>query len=364
MLSYWQNKSHFIDHEYDLVILGAGVCGLSLAYWAQKYGGKIAILEKGIVGAGASGKNAGFLTGGNLNYFASLLEHYGEDKAIELWRFTTENVALVKHELDLDTNNKVSEYHESGTISLFRTTDNLMRIRHAFELLKKNKFDVEELSAPFDFEKAYKIKTDASYNPVEVLNLLKAKLVNTVIYEHTHCLGLKQQGDFVELQTNKGPIFAKKVIMALNAFTGELLPEIKAKITPVRAQMCYLKTKADALSMANYSIPSERIYMRRYGDGILIGGMRYLDEQNENTAHEELNPKIQNALIERCEKYFGSCQLLHKWCGIMGFTQDEQPIVGRSKYNANVFYIGGYSGHGNGYAFKLSKNLIDEYFAK
>ena len=44
----------------------------------------------------------------------------------------------------------------------------------------------------------------------------------------------------------------------------------------------------------------------------------------------------------------------------MGFTEDELPISGKIE-GENQFYLGGFSGHGNGYAFKMAKDLIDKW---
>ena len=56
-------RSHELKSGYDVVIVGAGVHGLATAYYLGKLYGirKVALLDKGYLGAGASGRNTAIL---------------------------------------------------------------------------------------------------------------------------------------------------------------------------------------------------------------------------------------------------------------------------------------------------------------
>lgn len=359
--SFWQNSEKLPNKIFDIIIVGGGIAGLSVAFWANRIGLECIVLEKGDIAEGASGKNAGFLTGGSINYFVSLVEKYGEEKALELWKFTSDNVDLMKERLDLENNSTKVDFHQSGTISLFNENDKLDEIQNAFELLKKNKFDVEQTNPILGFNKAYKINSDASYDPFKIIKLLVDKLFKTTICTQTTCLNLFKEKEIFQVETNKGIVRGKKVVASTNAHVGKLVRELNLEVRPVRAQIAYLKLDASKITNSNHSIPSERVYFRKFQEGLIIGGLRYLDAEVENTDEVELNEKIQKALIDRCKNYFGNVELIQKWSGIMGFTKDEQPIYGESKMDPNFLYIGGFSGHGNGYAFKMAQNLVEEY---
>ena len=76
------------DH-YDVVIVGAGVHGLSTAYYLAKQGvNNVAVIDKGYVGGGASGRNtaiirANYLTKEGIPFFRESLRLY-QDLAREL----------------------------------------------------------------------------------------------------------------------------------------------------------------------------------------------------------------------------------------------------------------------------------------
>jgi len=62
-ISYWLDKSSGkIPLKADIAIIGGGITGLCLAYWLDQIGGvSVALVERGRLGSGATGRNALFL---------------------------------------------------------------------------------------------------------------------------------------------------------------------------------------------------------------------------------------------------------------------------------------------------------------
>src|SRR5919108_1608810 len=55
-------RSHDLKPAYDVVIIGGGVHGLAIAYYLAKRGiGDVAVLDKGYLGGGASGRNTAII---------------------------------------------------------------------------------------------------------------------------------------------------------------------------------------------------------------------------------------------------------------------------------------------------------------
>src|SRR3954463_8325276 len=94
--SYWLDRSRTKTDKkvYDAVIVGAGISGLSTAYWLRKEDPslKIAVVEKSRLCFGASGRNAGFITCGSVEHFNRMISKHGMDEAVEIWKFSQENL--------------------------------------------------------------------------------------------------------------------------------------------------------------------------------------------------------------------------------------------------------------------------------
>src|SRR5437667_9867582 len=55
-------RTHDLKRQYDVVIIGAGVHGLAIAYYLGKRGiTNVAVLDKGYLGGGASGRNTAII---------------------------------------------------------------------------------------------------------------------------------------------------------------------------------------------------------------------------------------------------------------------------------------------------------------
>src|SRR5712671_6515902 len=55
-------RTHDLKKRYDVVIVGAGVHGLAIAYYLGKLGVRnVAVLDKGYLGGGASGRNTAII---------------------------------------------------------------------------------------------------------------------------------------------------------------------------------------------------------------------------------------------------------------------------------------------------------------
>src|SRR5690606_13246846 len=148
------------------IYLWGRISSLSIAYLLSKKNIKSVLLERDFLGAGASGRNAGFLTGGSLSYFQTLLQKYGEEKALEKWFYTKGNIDLLKKELGLQKNSK--SYLPEGTITLLKNSDE--KYEKAFKLLEMSKYPIKRIISPLqDFKQAYLFEEEAFNNPMETL---------------------------------------------------------------------------------------------------------------------------------------------------------------------------------------------------
>ena len=84
MLSIWE-RTHLI--QYDHIIIGGGIVGLSTAYYIKQKNpnASVLILERGLLPSGASTKNAGFACMGSLTEILDDLTTSSEDEVLELF---------------------------------------------------------------------------------------------------------------------------------------------------------------------------------------------------------------------------------------------------------------------------------------
>lgn len=107
-------------------------------------------------------------------------------------------------------------------------------------------------------------------------------------------------------------------------------------------------------------------YFRQLKTGeILIGGFRNKDPENENTMVDQITDKIQMALEDFARTYFenaSNIKINYRWSGIMGFSPDEQMMIGECQ--KNIYLMAGCSGHGMGLSFHASLKMVENSFGE
>lgn len=334
---YWK-KDLPLPPKADIVVLGGGFVGLSVAYWLKikKPQLDICVLDRAPLGEGASGRNAGFLTKGSLSFYQHLTRHWGATAAQDIYSFADESIQLLLEHFPLKESIKTSSY------TLYEKV-----VDFEFMGFKKVPSPISKLAA------SYECQGEASINPMLLLTELEQKVCTLGVKVYRGVEGLKLTNKKVE--TNFGDVGAGEVVIALNGYTQELLPEL---ITPQRAQMlCAQLKEAFNLPFLFYGADS-RVYFKALGNKkIIIGGKRLVDPLTEETSQLGINQLIQANLEDFITQKIGAIEVIEaRWSGIMGFSSDELPVIEKKE---NYYLITGFSGHGMGLGFNAARNLSD-----
>ncbi|MDA8791745.1 FAD-binding oxidoreductase [Bacteriovoracaceae bacterium] len=327
--------------KYDYIIVGNGISGNFLAHHLLNYDSKLKILiifDDQLIPA--SELNAGFFTMGSFSFLEKI---YNEKPW--LISILQENVLAVK-KLAKSLSCTIIE-KGSLTIVDYPLTSKVNEFFDSFEYLKE-KDSWGKINGVYN-------SIDFSANPKVFLNSFrKFNQQRGVEYLSKSIL----PGDSSLSQ-------GKRVLFATNGFTQNTsLNKFGLAVQPQRAQIQEISVPTRLGASPNIYHPEHRIYFRFIENKMLIGGLRTLDSKNENTTEMEVNEKIQTALFDYATKFldekfsFPSEQIKinNQWSGIMGFTSDELPVV--KSLEKNAYYIGGFSGHGNGFSYWLTRELI------
>lgn len=373
--SYWLDDSGKNTQTFDVAIVGGGIAGFSTAYWLKQEDPslKVAVIEKHRVGFGATGRNAGFITCGSVEHFNRLVERWGREKALEMWRYSETNLQLLKDHIIQD--DSTLEFEHNGTFSLASSHEEMHELTEVSKLMAEFDIPVEVLEAKAiesrlgvrEFVGGIKYLKDAAVHPVKMLRKMAAKSGATIV-EHTevHSMETQSSGNVV-LKTDKMNIEATMVVMATNGYSATLQKYFADKIYPTRGQIMVTEPVAKFMEgpcYANFVLD----YFRQLEDGrVIIGGFRQLEKATEVGYSDHTTDVIQSALYEFLQKHLPALQgkkITHRWAGIMGFSADGQPLVGSLPDQPQVYFVGGFTGHGLGLAFHSGKCLVDLLFGR
>ena len=331
-----------------MLVIGGGITGVSLVHHLAKRGIESVLVERHHIAAGASGRNAGFLLAGVAESYADAIRIFGRDRARETWHMTIEN-----HTAEIEAIRGQDVGHRrQGSIILAAGEEEAERLAESAQLLNEDGFE-----ASWD-GRALTNPRDGEVTPSLLVGAFARQASPGTIREGVEVTAIQPGNDEVVVQAHGDECRAGRVILATNAYTSQLVPQVA--IQPTRAQMlASAPVHSKVCDLQTYSHHGYRYWRQLAGGEILIGGWRDTSMDTEIGYEDQPTPGIQHHLEAQLERMSPSARVTHRWAGIMGFTESGLPLVGSVVGMKNVYVCAGYNGHGMGFAFMSAKQLVE-----
>jgi len=329
----------------DVLIIGGGVIGLSLAWDLAKHGCRVHVVDQGEPGREASWAGAGILPAAKAN--AS--QHPYEQLRGLACRLHPQWAAELKDRTGIDTG-----YRRCGGLHLARTAGEAAALAGWAGLLHEEGIEVERLSTAEVGEiepglhmkaitAAFHVPRESQLrNPWHLGALAKAcELAGATITPRalvTDAIVLHDQCD--RLQTSLGPLQAKQYCFTAGAWTGQLLSRLgfSTGILPVRGQMVLFHRERPPVTRiinegSRYLVPRD--------DGRVLAGSTEEEVGFDKRTTEEaigdltdfalnLVPALREAAIELT------------WAGLRPGSFDGLPYLGRLPGIGNAYVAAGH----------------------
>lgn len=198
------------------------------------------------------------------------------------------------------------------------------------------------------------IPGDGTYHPFRyVCGLLERAIdAGVELYTRVHVREIvSEAADRHRVVTSEGEIVARAVVVATNAFTAQLLPELSA----IHARQSQVMVTEDAPDRARGRVVTcedgpvffnqPRAGARRGRAPLLMGGGA--DRPMRNPRSRRRSPAIHRELLALRDRFFPELQgqpASTEWIGAMGFTPDQLPAIGFLR--PGVIVAAGYNGYG------------------
>lgn len=99
---FYNSGTDVSDFETDVCVVGAGIFGVTCAYYLSKLGFRVAVLEKDFVGSKTSGHTTGKITSQHGLFFKYLVDSYGKDFAKGYLDANEEAIENIKKIIDFE----------------------------------------------------------------------------------------------------------------------------------------------------------------------------------------------------------------------------------------------------------------------
>jgi glycine/D-amino acid oxidase-like deaminating enzyme len=340
----------------DVIVVGGGVTGTSIAWRLAEAGKRVLLLEKRGICSGASGRNGG-MTG------AAATMHEAPRTVRAANALKKANLELLKSLPDeLGTG---FELRLTGAMEIVTTEAERADLERAIAAERVAGIDVELLEPDAarainpalseDILGAGFARDRGHLWPFALVTSMAdaAARAGAEIRAHTAVERLAQRGDrVIGVVTGGETIFAEDVVLATNAWTPHLLPQLPTgAIVPARGQILVTQPLPPILPCP-FNANFDKEYGRQTPSGqILCGGFRRLDvNEGLGIYHEEVTlpvlSGIARCLLDLFPVLRGKARVVRAWSGIMGFTADGLPLIGRYEPAPGLTIAAGFNGGG------------------
>ncbi|HDR7618715.1 TPA: FAD-binding oxidoreductase [Bacillus mycoides] len=361
----------------DVLIIGGGIIGCSIAYYTSKYGRDVTIIEKGEFVSGTSSRCDGNIL------------------AIDKDPGFDSQMSLVSQKLVKDLSEELEhsfEYRAPGSILVCESDEEMEAAQQwvnrqkeaglPFRMLDRQ--DIREESPFFadDLLGGLECATDSTVNPylLAFSLLTESKKFGTKAFNHTEVKEIKIDidGSFI-VETTNGTFTAKQVVNAAGVWApkiGQML-DVNIPIEPRKGHIIvasrqqhvgcrkvmefgYLiskfggKRKVDALT-EKYGVAL--VFEPTESQNFLIGSSREFVG-----FHTKINNEVIKCIANRAIRFYpkmADMMVIRSYAGLRPWTEDHLPIISRVEHIPNYFIAAGHEGDGISLAAVTGK-VIEE----
>lgn len=343
MFSYWERQSFF---KYNHIVIGSGITGLSTAIElkAAYPGETVLVLERGLIPAGASTRNAGFACMGSVTELLDDLQTTPAEEVVALFAQRKKGLGILRKRLGDDR----IGYAENGSFELVdnNAKEALNKIDYLNHLLLEvnggpSFRQADERIGEFGFSKTYTSALvenicEGEIHTGKMMRALADYAVQQGVEIKTGALVINYKEDAHAVHVMVGNTTGQSaynlqcdtLTICTNAFTPALLPN--EDVTPGRGQVLVTEPVAGLKFKGIFHFDEGYYYFREIDGRVLIGGGRNLDFKGEQTHSATVTENIQAALEEKLREIIlpgTPFKVAHRWAGIMAFGKNKQPIV-------------------------------------
>ena len=359
-----------LPEKADVAIIGGGYTGLSAARTLATQGADVGVLEANTTGWGASSRNGGMVLTGLKLGMGTVMKKYGRDIARQLFQCSLDAIdtveGIVKEE-NIDCG-----FRRYGHLLAANKPKHFEALKDEVEFMEKE-FNHKLRLVPRT-EQQTEIGSELYYgalldecsgglNPAQYVTGLAqaAERAGARLHAQARVVRLERRGDHFEVETERGSLVAKSVLVATSGYTGSVTRQLQKKIIPIGSFI--IATEKLPAELARQLIPNGRMvfdsmhylnYFRLWDQRMIFGGRAAFFPETSKTIQRsadilrremiQVYPQLKDVKVE------------YVWGGTLDFAFDMMTHVGQID---GIYYSLGYAGHGVAMATYLGKTVAE-----
>lgn len=329
------------DFSTDICIIGAGIFGLTCAYYLTKLGFNVTVLEKSDIASKATGHTTGKITSQHGLFYDYLTNSYGQKFAKDYLDVNEEAIQNIKNIIDEENINCDFKYQNSYVFTTKKSELSLIKNEYnAVSNLGYNCELVTKTGLPFNIVGALCFKNQAEFHPVKYLaGLCKCIIArNGKIYTNSTAVDVKMEDSDYITYVNGHEIKSKYVIIATHYPFINFPGFYFTKMYQSTSYLIAVDTKKTLFKGMHISagVPTLSFRTALYNNKeiLLIGGM------DHKTGHPSSYKDTYGKLEDIAKKYYPDSNILFRWNTRDCISLDKLPYIGSFSSSMPNMFVG------------------------
>jgi glycine/D-amino acid oxidase-like deaminating enzyme len=359
-----------LPSEVDAAVIGGGYTGLSAARTLAKNGLTVAVLEAETIGWGASSRNGGMALTGLKLPLQTVIKRYGRGAAMQLFQCSLDSVSTVE-QIVRDENIECG-FARTGHLLTANKPGHYDALKGEVEFMDREFNHKVRLVPPGEMQSeigsgiyhgALVDEVSAGLNPAQYAAGLAAaaERAGAVLHARARVTSLERRGTRFFIQTERGSLTAKSVLVATAGYTGNVTKKLQRKIIPIGSFI--IATEQLPEKLAHELSPKNRMifdfkhylnYFRLWDNRLIFGGRAAFFPETASTIRR--SAEILQREMVQVYPQLKDVKVEYVWGGTLDFTFDMMTHVGRED---GVYYALGYAGHGVAMGTYLGKTVAE-----
>lgn len=309
--------------ECDVLVIGGGMAGILTAYYLQKVGRNVVLVEAHTIGSGMTANTTAVITAQHDTMYKDMIANNGYDVAKDYLYANlqaVENFKQLVEDEQIDCDFEITpSYLYSHKHSLEDEVKALHKLGYEAEL-------VQDIDLPFEIKNAVKFKDMAQFHPLKFLYAMAEKLT---IYEHTMVKKIDDHTAYFD----GGNIKFKQAVVASHFPFVNKHGMFFIKMYQARSYVMAIEN-ADAIGGTYIDDREEGFYFRQYGDLLLVG---------KGEHRTGMKTRAINELKAFKERYYPDAKMRCMWANQDCITLDDIPYIGEYGNMPDVYVATGFN---------------------
>jgi glycine/D-amino acid oxidase-like deaminating enzyme/nitrite reductase/ring-hydroxylating ferredoxin subunit len=325
------------DRSFDVLVLGGGITGLTTALLLKRRGARVAVVEAGRIGTGATGNSTAKVTALQSTMLSTIRRIRGTEVAAAYAQHSAaavEQVAALAANVDCDLRRR-----PAFTVAV--TEKDLRIVEQEADAAREAGLSTEmiaDVDLPFEIAGAVRLNGQLEFHPVKYTHGLAAAVDGdgSRIFENTRALGV-QENDPVRVETSHGSLTGEQVVVATHYPVWDRGLYF-ARMEVTRSYCIAARVNSEPARGMSITAGGSTWSFRSAGELQIVCG------QDHAAGARGVDESRFTRLEEYARDHWDVEEVTHRWSAQDASPYDRTPVIGRyTPISSRLFVAGGYS---------------------